>query len=74
MSLNLAESSSAVAQFPDTAQKCTIAAGCFWGVEKIFQKQFGSNGLLETRVGYIGGDATHPSYRAVCTGRTGRMF
>ncbi|KAL8770704.1 MAG: hypothetical protein Q9203_003471 [Teloschistes exilis] len=56
---------------PDTAQKCTVAAGCFWGVEHLFRKNFGEEGLYDARVGYIGGDSNNPSYRAVCTGRTG---
>ncbi|KAI4208262.1 MAG: hypothetical protein LQ346_000142 [Caloplaca aetnensis] len=56
---------------PDTAQKCTVAAGCFWGVEHLFRKNFGDKGLYDARVGYIGGDVNSPSYRAVCTGRTG---
>ncbi|KAL8811681.1 MAG: hypothetical protein Q9200_001617 [Gallowayella weberi] len=56
---------------PDTAQKCTVAAGCFWGVEHLFRKNFGEQGLYDARVGYIGGDTNSPSYRAVCTGRTG---
>ncbi|KAL8984651.1 MAG: hypothetical protein Q9177_004642 [Variospora cf. flavescens] len=56
---------------PDTAQKCTVAAGCFWGVEHLFRKQFGDKGLYDARVGYIGGDVANPGYRAVCTGRTG---
>lgn len=57
---------------PANAQKCTVAAGCFWGVEKIFRKQFPvESGLLDTKVGYIGGDAANPEYRAVCLGRTG---
>ncbi len=59
--------------FPPNAQKCTVAAGCFWGVEHLFRKHFDGKGLLEARVGYIGGDMNNPSYRAVCSGRTGRM-
>lgn len=55
-----------------TTEKCTVAAGCFWGVEHLFRKQFAGKGLVDARVGYIGGDANSPSYRAVCTGRTGR--
>jgi hypothetical protein len=30
--------------------------------------------LYDARVGYIGGDSKNPSYRSVCSGRTGRMF
>ncbi|KAI5844856.1 putative peptide methionine sulfoxide reductase [Tricharina praecox] len=53
---------------PATTEKAIFAAGCFWGVEHIFRANFS---LLDARVGYIGGDMTHPSYRAVCSGTTG---
>ncbi|KAF7910842.1 uncharacterized protein EAF01_002351 [Botrytis porri] len=56
---------------PETAQKCTIAAGCFWGVEHMYRKEFSGRGLYDARVGYIGGDTENPSYRAVCSGSTG---
>lgn len=56
---------------PEGAQKCTVAAGCFWGVEHIYRKHFEGKGLYDARVGYIGGDAKNPSYRAVCSGETG---
>jgi peptide-methionine (S)-S-oxide reductase len=57
---------------PDGAQRATVAAGCFWGVEHLYRHKFQpSSGLLDLRVGYIGGSTTHPSYRAVCTGHTG---
>ncbi|PSN65142.1 peptide methionine sulfoxide reductase msrB/msrA [Corynespora cassiicola Philippines] len=56
---------------PDGAQKATVAAGCFWGVEHLYRKHFGTKGLLDARVGYIGGDTDSPSYRAVCSGSTG---
>ncbi|KAF2404090.1 methionine sulfoxide reductase A [Trichodelitschia bisporula] len=59
------------AALPPGAQKATIAAGCFWGVEHMFRKAFAGHGLLDAKVGYIGGDSSNPSYRAVCTGRTG---
>lgn len=57
---------------PEGSQKATVAAGCFWGVEHMYRKQFANNGLLNAKVGYIGGDKNHPTYRDVCTGRTGR--
>ena len=64
----------AAQEFPPNAQKCTVAAGCFWGVEHLFRKTFAGKGLLDARVGYIGGATTNPSYRAVCSGRTGRVY
>ena len=57
---------------PEGAEKATIAAGCFWGVEHIYRKHFEGKGLYDARVGYIGGDTASPSYRAVCSGSTGR--
>ncbi|KAK3329186.1 peptide methionine sulfoxide reductase MsrA [Apodospora peruviana] len=56
---------------PEGAEKATVAAGCFWGVEHMYRKHFGSKGLYDARVGYIGGDTSSPSYRAVCSGHTG---
>lgn len=62
----------AAANIPEGAQKATVAAGCFWGVEHIYRKHFEGKGLYDARVGYIGGDTANPSYRAVCSGSTGR--
>jgi peptide-methionine (S)-S-oxide reductase len=42
--------------------------GCFWGAEKIF---WGLKGVYTTAVGYAGGFTPNPTYREVCTGRTG---
>ncbi|KAG0258060.1 Peptide-methionine (S)-S-oxide reductase [Mortierella polycephala] len=52
-----------------TTEKATFAAGCFWGVEKAFQKQFKGE-YLKTRVGYIGGTDHYPTYKKVCSGTT----
>ena len=60
---------------PEGAEKATLAAGCFWGIEHMYRKDFGDGkGIIDARVGYIGGDAKNPSYRAVCSGRTGREY
>lgn len=50
------------------SQKAIFAAGCFWGVEKAFYK---TPGVLETRVGYTGGDFENPKYEDVLTHKTG---
>jgi peptide-methionine (S)-S-oxide reductase len=48
--------------------KATFAAGCFWGVEANFRQ---IDGVSATRVGYTGGDLKNPTYKDVCSDRTG---
>lgn len=68
------EGGAAAIATPEGAGTATIAAGCFWGVEHMFRKEFGRKGLYDARVGYIGGDTQSPSYRSVCSGSTGREY
>ncbi len=49
-------------------ETATIAGGCFWCTEAVFNELRGVE-LVES--GYIGGSVPNPSYEAVCTGRTG---
>jgi peptide-methionine (S)-S-oxide reductase len=48
--------------------KATFAAGCFWGVEASFRQ---IDGVSSTRVGYTGGELKNPTYKDVCSDRTG---
>lgn len=48
--------------------KATFAAGCFWGVEDAFRQV---PGVTSVTVGYTDGTMKNPSYKDVCSGRTG---
>jgi len=49
-------------------QQITFGNGCFWCTEAIFQSVKGVKSVVS---GYMGGQVKNPSYREVCTGKTG---
>lgn len=51
----------------DTA---TLAGGCFWCIEAIFQQV---DGVVTAKSGYMGGGISNPTYREVCSGLTGHV-
>lgn len=51
-----------------TNSVATLAAGCFWCVEAVFQKL---KGVEKVESGYMGGTLKDPTYKDVCTGQTG---
>jgi peptide-methionine (S)-S-oxide reductase len=53
---------------PARTEKATFAAGCFWGVESDFRKL---PGVIDAVSGYTGGTLENPTYRDVCSDRTG---
>lgn len=46
----------------------TFAAGCFWCVEAVFQDL---KGVKSVQSGYSNGEQENPTYKEVCTGKTG---
>jgi peptide-methionine (S)-S-oxide reductase len=53
---------------PEGLAQAMFGMGCFWGVERMFWKL---PGVWATAVGYAGGETPNPTYREVCSGRTG---
>lgn len=51
-----------------TWKRITLGAGCFWCVEAIFEQV---EGIRKVRSGYMGGTLRNPTYKEVCSGRTG---
>jgi len=52
---------------PET-EEAIFAGGCFWGVEHHFEQ---IDGVISATSGYTGGSRKNPTYRQICTGRTG---
>ena len=53
---------------PPGREVATLAGGCFWCLEAVFDDL---KGVDRVESGYVGGVVPHPTYRQVCTGTTG---
>lgn len=62
----MSDSSSTIQQ--PNLETATLAGGCFWCLEAVFDEL---RGVEDVRSGYMGGRVKNPSYREVCTGSTG---
>lgn len=51
-----------------TSTTATLAGGCFWCIEAVFQRM---DGVLTVESGYMGGTVANPTYKDVTTGATG---
>lgn len=54
--------------FPEGTERAVFGLGCFWGAERRFWE---TDGVYTTAAGYSGGYTPNPSYREVCSGKTG---
>ncbi len=51
-----------------TREVATLAGGCFWCLEAVFEQLQGVERVVS---GYAGGAVANPTYKQVCTGTTG---
>jgi len=49
-------------------KQITLGGGCFWCTESIFRD---TDGILDVKSGYSGGKVKNPTYKEVCSGKTG---
>jgi peptide-methionine (S)-S-oxide reductase len=56
------------ATVPSGREAATLAGGCFWCLEAVYDQM---RGVESVESGYMGGPGANPTYEAVCTGRTG---
>jgi peptide-methionine (S)-S-oxide reductase len=54
--------------FPDGVETTIFGMGCFWGAERLFWE---APGVYTTAVGYAGGFTPNPTYKEVCSTKTG---
>ncbi len=53
---------------PARRETATLAGGCFWCLEAVFEQV---RGVERVESGYTGGSLSNPTYQQVCTGSTG---
>jgi peptide-methionine (S)-S-oxide reductase len=68
LSLNDERKPAAVPAAPPGAEVITLAGGCFWCTEAVFQRM---PGILAVTSGYMGGHVPKPTYEQICDGDTG---
>src|SRR4051794_40153549 len=51
-----------------STEVATLAGGCFWCLEAVYEKL---QGVTKVESGYMGGQTPNPTYRDVCSGTTG---
>lgn len=49
-------------------ETATLGGGCFWCTEAVYKEL---KGIVDIKPGYSGGEIKNPSYKEVCTGKTG---
>ena len=49
-------------------ETATLGGGCFWCVEAVYQRV---KGIESVKPGYAGGHTKNPTYKEICTGKTG---
>ncbi len=54
--------------FPAGLETAVFGMGCFWGAERKFWQ---TEGVYSTASGYAGGFTPNPTYKEVCSGKTG---
>ena len=54
--------------YPDGVETILFGFGCFWGAER---RMWDVEGVHVTAVGYAGGPTQNPTYKEVCSGKTG---
>jgi peptide-methionine (S)-S-oxide reductase len=60
--------STAEGSVPGSLERATLAGGCFWCLEAVFEQL---RGVQQVQSGYAGGKTSDPTYKQVCSGATG---